>query len=112
LWEYGAHFLNLIRKTNESCFDRDTVSSVGIVRKKKSLPQTVDGMWHVCVFRHALALDERRVKFLPEYANGGRSFINYNWLDRKELWFIGTHSDMCVKMMRLTFGLIKPQRRR
>ena len=28
-------------------------------------------MKHVCFFRHALALDERRVKFLPEYAYGG-----------------------------------------
>ena len=28
-------------------------------------------MAHVCFFRHALALDERRVKFLPEYARGG-----------------------------------------
>jgi len=34
-------------------------------------PETVDGMKHVCYFRHALALDERRVKFLPEYAYGG-----------------------------------------
>jgi hypothetical protein len=37
------------------------------------LPRTVDGMKHVCYFRHALALDERRVKFLPEYAYGGRA---------------------------------------
>ena len=37
------------------------------------LPGTVDGMKHVCYFRHALALDERRVKFLPEYAYGGRA---------------------------------------
>ena len=35
------------------------------------LPRTVDGMKHVCFFRHALALDERRVKFSPEYAHGG-----------------------------------------
>ena len=35
------------------------------------LPGTIDGMKHVCFFRHALALDERRVKFLPEYAYGG-----------------------------------------
>ena len=35
------------------------------------LPGTVEGMTHVCYFRHALALDERRVKFLPEYAYGG-----------------------------------------
>ena len=37
------------------------------------LPWTVDGMKHVCYFRHALALDERRVKFLPEYVYGGRA---------------------------------------
>jgi len=35
------------------------------------LPRTIDGMKHVCYFRHALALDERRLKFLPEYAYGG-----------------------------------------
>ena len=50
---------------------RDTVSSIGIACGKKMLPRTIDGMKHVCFFRHALALDERRVKFLPEYAYGG-----------------------------------------
>jgi hypothetical protein len=35
------------------------------------LPRTIEGMKHVCYFRHALALDERRVKFLPEYVYGG-----------------------------------------
>jgi uncharacterized protein (DUF2235 family) len=50
--------------------NRDTVSSVGLVRNK-TLPMTTDGMTHVSHFRHALALDERRVKFLPEYAYGG-----------------------------------------
>ncbi|KAH9485829.1 hypothetical protein JR316_0002744 [Psilocybe cubensis] len=48
----------------------DTVSSVGILRGE-CLPETTSGMTHVCAFRHALALDELRVKFLPEYANGG-----------------------------------------
>ncbi|KDQ22563.1 hypothetical protein PLEOSDRAFT_1050242, partial [Pleurotus ostreatus PC15] len=42
----------------------DTVSSIGVTRSP-SFPETVNGMKHVCVFRHALALDERRVKFLP-----------------------------------------------
>ena len=41
------------------------------MRGSKMLPGTIDGMKHVCYFRHALALDERRVKFLPEYAYGG-----------------------------------------
>jgi len=49
---------------------RDTVSSIGILGNK-ILPHTSNGMKHVCLFRHALALDERRVKFLPEYACGG-----------------------------------------
>ncbi|KAE9400501.1 WD40 repeat-like protein [Gymnopus androsaceus JB14] len=51
----------------------DTVSSIGSVRPAKDLPLTTSGMKHVCYFRHALALDERRVRFLPEYAYGGAS---------------------------------------
>lgn len=51
--------------------NRDTVSSVGIVRSKP-LPHT-DLTSHLCFFRHALALDERRVKFLPEYLHRGSS---------------------------------------
>ncbi|KAG1893572.1 uncharacterized protein F5891DRAFT_1258621 [Suillus fuscotomentosus] len=42
----------------------DTVSSVGVVRGK-TLPSTTDGDHHMCYFRHALALDERRVKLYP-----------------------------------------------
>ena len=52
-------------------FVRDTVSSIGVARGKTLLPGTIDGMNHVCYFRHALALNEQRVKFLPEYAYGG-----------------------------------------
>jgi hypothetical protein len=59
-------------------------------------------MRHVCVFRHALALDERRVKFLPEYVNGGLGPTKESGSesdgeskgDVKEVWFSGTHSDM------------------
>jgi uncharacterized protein (DUF2235 family) len=82
---------------------RDTVSSVGIVRGK-NLPLT-DTADHVCFFRHALALDERRVKFLPEYAiyQKDRSPAIGKPVDPlappapphiKEVWFPGTHSDM------------------
>ncbi|KZP22016.1 hypothetical protein FIBSPDRAFT_688136, partial [Athelia psychrophila] len=39
----------------------DTVSSVGLVRPKKMFPHIVESCDHVCYFRHALALDERRV---------------------------------------------------
>ncbi|VDB86424.1 unnamed protein product [Peniophora sp. CBMAI 1063] len=75
----------------------DTVSSIGIVRGRKLLPGTIDGMNYVCYFRHALALDERRVKFLPEYAHGGRSKGHGDHADAnhtKEVWFAGTHSDI------------------
>ncbi|KAF9239483.1 hypothetical protein BU15DRAFT_46764 [Melanogaster broomeanus] len=69
----------------------DTVSSVGSGRNKM-LPCTTSPCEHICYFRHALALDERRVKFLPEYALGGRSETTND--DRiKEVWFAGTHSD-------------------
>ncbi|KAG1805677.1 uncharacterized protein BJ212DRAFT_1254103, partial [Suillus subaureus] len=84
----------------------DTVSSVG-VRKTKNFPST-DTCDHVCYFRQALALDERRVKFLPEYVYGGISNRS-NWLKYqvstapptdegriKEVWFAGSHSDVYV----------------
>ncbi|KAJ8094999.1 hypothetical protein PM082_010217 [Marasmius tenuissimus] len=76
----------------------DTVSSVGVVRNE-SLPMTMEGMQHVCYFRHALALDERRIKFLPDYACGGGSPIsdsgkNSSMPHTKEVWFVGTHSDI------------------
>ncbi|KAJ7682943.1 hypothetical protein B0H17DRAFT_942331 [Mycena rosella] len=49
----------------------DTVSSVGVFRGKP--PPLSSSAQHICTFRHALALDERRVKFLPEYVDGGSS---------------------------------------
>ena len=97
--------------------DRDTVSSIGVVRGK-NLPGTVSPD-NICYFRHALALDERRVKFLPEYARGGTgpnllhpanpdvdaegngsSVVQSEPQNKsakphiKEMWFTGTHSDM------------------
>ncbi|KAJ8509358.1 hypothetical protein ONZ45_g8477 [Pleurotus djamor] len=72
----------------------DTVSSIGIFRGQ-SFPETVSGMGHVCHFRHALALDERRAKFQPEYVNGGLGPIEGSTRgDVKEAWFKGTHSDI------------------
>jgi len=79
------------------------------------LPLT-DACDHICFFRHALALDERRVKFLPEYVLGGAMTENNaeehapandpihqgdfasQQIRRpqrcKEVWFAGSHSDM------------------
>ena len=73
---------------------RDTVASVGVVRGNP-LPLT-SSAGHICTFRHGLALDERRVKFLPEYIDGGSSVsrLDDRPVDVKEVWFAGTHSDM------------------
>ncbi|KAG8719113.1 hypothetical protein FRC09_011604 [Ceratobasidium sp. 395] len=69
----------------------DTVSSIGI-RRGKLLPLT-DTCEHVKHFRHALALDERRVKFLPEHVQYPRDGqVDPNHI--KEVWFAGTHSDI------------------
>ena len=70
---------------------RDTVSSIGFARGP-SLAETANGMGHVCHCCHALALDECRVKFLPEYASGGVGPTGGG--NVKEVWFAGSHSDM------------------
>src|SRR5882762_8361240 len=87
-------------------FPRDTVSSVGFLRPKKMLPRVVGCCDHICVFRHALALDERRVKFLPEFIHEGASHTDDENIkfpgknhpkctaDIKEGWFAGSHSDV------------------
>lgn len=108
----GAWYISLSSTKNVRILmnttPRDTVSSVGVIRDK-TLPGTTDGMKHATYFRHALALDERRVKFLPEYAHEGTSLPSSpdakeeelndrhysNILPHtKEVWFAGTHSDM------------------
>ncbi|KZP18218.1 hypothetical protein FIBSPDRAFT_745593 [Athelia psychrophila] len=72
----------------------DTVSSIGIFRGK-TLPLT-DSCDHVCAFRHALALDERRVNLLPECI-AGPSKKKFP-INAKEVWFPGSHSDLYVGM--------------
>jgi len=76
---------------------RDTVSSICIIHRR-SLPFT-DSVEHVCFIRHALALDERRVKFLPEYfaPSAGSQEPLTNFPKVKEVWFPGTHSDMWIR---------------
>ncbi|KAF9219900.1 hypothetical protein BS17DRAFT_788626 [Gyrodon lividus] len=70
----------------------DTVSSVGFLRGK-TFPSTTTSKEHMCFFRHALALDERRVKFLPEYIYGGQADQLADGRV-KEVWFYGSHSDV------------------
>ncbi|KDR67100.1 hypothetical protein GALMADRAFT_80066 [Galerina marginata CBS 339.88] len=88
-----AHFKRTLSRPNVRAHfvgTWDTVSSVGIFRGRR-LPETITGMKHVCYFRQALALDELRVKFLPEFANGGAAPSGENI---KEVWFAGSHSDI------------------
>lgn len=90
--------------------NRDTVSSVGISRTK-TLPETTSGMKHACYFRHALALDEKRVNFLPQCAYEGDKRFDHDYIcdsiteakekvsqgrppHIKEVWFAGTHLDV------------------
>ncbi|KAF8517074.1 hypothetical protein BU17DRAFT_50227 [Hysterangium stoloniferum] len=88
----------------------DTVSSIGIVRGR-NLPGTVK-LDHTCYFRHALALDERRVKFLPEYACGGVMVDESKSQQRqkiphiKEVWFPGTHSDIHPSFLWMSFEAV------
>ncbi|KAJ7499759.1 hypothetical protein FB451DRAFT_1016164, partial [Mycena latifolia] len=71
----------------------DTVSSIGVFGGKP-LPLTSSAR-HICIFRHALALDERRVKFLPEYVDHDMGSVpGAHPIDVKEVWFAGTHSDI------------------
>ena len=82
---------------------RDTVAAIG-TSPGKILPFTTTGMSSVCFFRHALALDERRVKFIPEFAYGATTLspsVEYGPRQKiephtKEVWFVGSHSDVCV----------------
>ncbi|KIJ69707.1 hypothetical protein HYDPIDRAFT_78983, partial [Hydnomerulius pinastri MD-312] len=61
---------------------------------------------HACYFRHALALDEDRVLFLPEYFSQVNAHTAMHGTDSKhngmapgnvkEVWFAGTHVDVFV----------------
>ena len=79
---------------------RDTVSSLGLIKRDVHVTESAS-VTNACHFRHALALDERRVKYIPEYflemnahrsTGSPRSAIS----DVKEVWFAGSHSDVYV----------------
>ncbi|KAF8509174.1 hypothetical protein BU17DRAFT_56311, partial [Hysterangium stoloniferum] len=75
----------------------DTLSSIEIGRGP-NLPGTVN-LDHACYFRHAMTLDERRVKPPPEYTREGvmvdeSKQLPQNAPDIKEVWFPRTHSDI------------------
>ncbi|QRW11150.1 WD40 repeat protein [Ceratobasidium sp. AG-Ba] len=67
----------------------DTVSAVGL-RLGALLPSTNASAEYITHTRQALALDERRARFLPEYIVGEHKQGG----TKKEVWFAGTHSDI------------------
>ncbi|KAF8134268.1 hypothetical protein EV363DRAFT_1160695 [Boletus edulis] len=73
----------------------DTVSSVLGKDVFLSMSSSAE---HACHFRHALALDERRVTFMPEYFYEVNSQMGVGKSmkdpDIKEVWFPGSHSDV------------------
>lgn len=78
----------------------DTVSSVGMFYRKQ-LPFT-SACDNIKVFRHALALDERRVMFKPNLFNmpgqdsqeSSASAAQRSTTDVLEVWFPGCHGDV------------------
>ena len=76
------------------------MSSLGLIKRDVHVTESAS-VTNACHFRHALALDERRVKYIPEYflemnahrsTGSPRSAIS----DVKEVWFAGSHSDVYV----------------
>ena len=87
----------IIKHIHGTHVHRDTFSSVGIFRDKHY--PGAELAENICFFRHALALDERRVKFLPQYVVAP----DETWFQQskdfdlprcKEVWFRGSHSDV------------------
>ena len=77
---------------------RDTVSSKGLARQQRP-GTTILSDECFCFFRHAIAADECRVNFQPEYVRGGESIprdalkFDEAGIPRvKEVFFAGSHS--------------------
>ena len=99
VWYYQS-FHSFPRWYLRLTFIRDTVSSLGLI-KGDTFVSTSASVINASHFRHALALDERRVKFMPEYFQEMNTQHN-NILrvgaksDVKEVWFAGCHADVYV----------------
>jgi uncharacterized protein (DUF2235 family) len=59
---------------------RDTVQSVGLIPRHLPFSGSNNAIVH---FRHAIALDEHRVKFVPSFCTGGKSKADK---DKHEEW--------------------------
>jgi hypothetical protein len=92
---FGMHvFCKFCSSFTQRCL-RDTVSSVGVFRNKYY--PGAELAENICFFRHALALDERRVKYIPEYIFANEEHFSVGEFGPprcKEVWFRGSHSDV------------------
>ncbi|KAI0045411.1 hypothetical protein FA95DRAFT_1583363 [Auriscalpium vulgare] len=74
----------------------DTVASVGLVLAR-TLP-FVSMNSNIKTFRHGLALDEHRVRFIPSLykgaGNGPEGASEKFFTDAEEVWFVGGHTDV------------------
>jgi uncharacterized protein (DUF2235 family) len=82
---------------------RDTVESVGINSKSLPFSHTTTT---IKIFRQALSLDERRVKFTPSFCTGGKPKDQRadDETDVKEVFFAGVHCGT------LSFSLLRSVR--
>ncbi|KAH8753513.1 hypothetical protein F5883DRAFT_432281 [Diaporthe sp. PMI_573] len=70
----------------------DCVNSVAVLERTAPVPQPVVGTAnHV---RHAVAIDERRVKFKAALLAQDKEDAEHNHEDIKEVWFPGCHGDV------------------
>jgi uncharacterized protein (DUF2235 family) len=70
----------------------DCVNSVAVLEREAPVPQPVVGTAnHV---RHAVAIDERRVKFKAALLAQDKEDAEHNHEDIKEVWFPGCHGDV------------------
>ncbi|ROT36142.1 hypothetical protein SODALDRAFT_283328 [Sodiomyces alkalinus F11] len=70
----------------------DCVNSVAVLEKEAPVPVPVKGTAHFV--RHAVAVDERRVKFKPALLAQDIRGSDHNDEDIKEVWFPGCHGDV------------------
>ncbi|KAG9253118.1 uncharacterized protein F5Z01DRAFT_659185 [Emericellopsis atlantica] len=70
----------------------DCVNSVAVLERSAPIPQPVKGTAHHV--RHAVAVDERRVKFKAALMTQDTSCVTQNDEDIKEVWFPGCHGDV------------------
>ncbi|KAJ7701379.1 hypothetical protein B0H17DRAFT_185765 [Mycena rosella] len=71
----------------------DTVSSVGVIMGR-SLPFTSNDNTSIKTFRHAVSLDEHRLRYQPYLCEPKQTGDSVSQTDVLEVWFVGCHTDV------------------